>query len=70
MPQSSNQPTSVDAFRNFQDEANFRSHASTNALPNVDGNRDSLAALYRPPFTLMFQGSFEQVWHVNSVMKV
>lgn len=60
MAQTSNQPSSVDAFRNFQDEANFRAHAPTNGVTSVDGNKDSLAALYRPPFALMFQGSFEQ----------
>lgn len=60
LAQSSNQPTSVDAFRNFQDEANFRSQASKDNATAMDGSKDTLAALYRPPFALMFQGSFEQ----------
>lgn len=60
LAQSSNQPSSVDAFRNFQDEANFRGHAPKSDSTSIEGNKDSLAALYRPPFTLMFQGSFEQ----------
>lgn len=60
LAQSSNQPSSVDAFRNFQDEANFRGHAPKSDATSTEGNKDSLAALYRPPFTLMFQGSFEQ----------
>ncbi|MCO5595194.1 hypothetical protein L7F22_049233 [Adiantum nelumboides] len=52
--------TSVDAFRNFQDEANFRDHAANESAENVDGSKDTLASLYRLPFTLMFQGFFEQ----------
>eukprot|EP00250_Pteridium_aquilinum_P000169 c10193_g1_i1 orf=233-1615(-) len=60
LAQSSNQPSSVDAFRNFQDEANFRVHAAKDDATSTEGNKDSLAALYRPPFALMFQGSFEQ----------
>jgi hypothetical protein len=63
-----NQATSVDAFRNFEDEANQRpgwgpGEASSQASPvgGMAGSRDSLAALYRPPFVLMFQGTFEQV---------
>ncbi|CAM6027963.1 unnamed protein product [Sphagnum balticum] len=62
-----NQATSVDAFRNFEDEANQRpgwgpGEASSQASPvgGMAGSRDSLAALYRPPFVLMFQGTFEQ----------
>ncbi|KAH7444291.1 hypothetical protein KP509_02G072100 [Ceratopteris richardii] len=60
LAQSSNQPASIDAFRNFQDEANFRNQASGDDASNIDGSKDSLAALYRPPFTLIYQGSFEQ----------
>lgn len=66
MAQTPNQPTSVDAFRNFEDEANQRAtwgamEASNSASPGLGGMKDSLAALYRPPFDLMFQGTFEQV---------
>ncbi|BBN17342.1 UBX domain-containing protein 7 [Marchantia polymorpha subsp. ruderalis] len=65
MAQTPNQPTSVDAFRNFEDEANQRAtwgamEASNSASPGLGGMKDSLAALYRPPFDLMFQGTFEQ----------
>eukprot|EP01018_Ginkgo_biloba_P029944 Gb_39568 [translate_table: standard] len=62
LAQSSNQPNSVDAFRNFEDEAKYRSvwGSDTNGDPSMDGAKDNLAALYRPPFGLMFQGSFEQ----------
>lgn len=75
MAQTPNQPTSVDAFRNFEEEASQRgsnwgpmepSHSSSSGL---GGMKDSLAALYRPPFVLMFQGTFEQVFcaSVNSI---
>ncbi|MCO5594395.1 hypothetical protein L7F22_048425 [Adiantum nelumboides] len=58
LAQFSNQPTSNDAFHNFQDEANFRDHAANESAKNVDGSKDTLASLYRPPFALVFQGSF------------
>ncbi|KAL2613100.1 hypothetical protein R1flu_024792 [Riccia fluitans] len=65
MAQTPNQPTSVDAFRNFEDEANQRAtwgavEASNSSSSGPGGMKDSLAALYRPPFVLMFQGTFEQ----------
>ncbi|MCO5591963.1 hypothetical protein L7F22_045956 [Adiantum nelumboides] len=43
-----------------QDEANFCDHAANRSAKNMDGSKDTLASLYRPPFTLVFQGSFEQ----------
>ena len=63
LAQLSNQPNSVDAFRNFEDEAKYRSVWSSdpNGNSSMDGAKDNLAALYRTPFALMFQGSFEQV---------
>ncbi|KAL3679998.1 hypothetical protein R1sor_022954 [Riccia sorocarpa] len=65
MAQTPNQPTSVDAFRNFEDEANQRAawgamEPSNSSSSGAGGMKDSLAALYRPPFVLMFQGTFEQ----------
>lgn len=62
LAQLSNQPNSVDAFRNFEDEAKYRSvwASDPNGNSSMDGAKDNLAALYRPPFALMFQGSFEQ----------
>uniref|UniRef100_A0A0D6QY36 UBX domain-containing protein n=1 Tax=Araucaria cunninghamii TaxID=56994 RepID=A0A0D6QY36_ARACU len=62
LAQSSNQPNSVDAFRNFEDEAKYRSvwASDQNGSSSVDGPKDNLAALYRPPFGLMYQGTFEQ----------
>ncbi|CAM6129255.1 unnamed protein product [Calypogeia fissa] len=66
MAQTPSQPTSVDAFRNFEDEANQRAanwgpmEPSNSSSSGLGGMKDSLAALYRPPFVLMFQGTFEQ----------
>jgi hypothetical protein len=56
----------VDPFRNFEDEANQQSswgagEPSSHIGPVGGSSRDSLAALYRPPFVFMFQGTFEQV---------
>lgn len=68
MAQTPSQPTSVDAFRNFEDEANQRAanwgpvEPSNSSSSGLGGMKDSLAALYRPPFVLMFQGTFEQVF--------
>jgi len=55
----------VDPFRNFEDEANQQSswgagEASAQVGSVGGSSRDSLAALYRPPFVFMFQGTFEQ----------
>ncbi|KAG0587488.1 hypothetical protein KC19_2G168000 [Ceratodon purpureus] len=55
----------VDPFRNFEDEANQHSswgagEPSSQIGPVGGSSRDSLAALYRPPFVFMFQGTFEQ----------
>lgn len=56
----------VDPFRNFEDEANQQSswaagEGSAHNAPVGGPSRDSLAALYRPPFVFMFHGTFEQV---------
>ncbi|KAJ7524206.1 hypothetical protein O6H91_18G082500 [Diphasiastrum complanatum] len=64
MAHTSNQPSSVDAFRNFEDEANAKAAWSLKGVDKDTSSagaiKDSLAALYRPPFVLMFQGTFEQ----------
>lgn len=62
----------VDPFRNFEDEANQQSSwgagEASAQIGSVGGSsRDSLAALYRPPFVFMFQGTFEQVQPLNLV---
>jgi len=61
--QSPSQPSFVDPFRNFEEEANQQlGEPSSHTAPATgSGTRDSLAALYRPPFVFMFQGTFEQV---------
>ena len=61
--QSPSQPSFVDPFRNFEEEANQQlgEPSSHTAPATASGTRDSLAALYRPPFVFMFQGTFEQV---------
>lgn len=66
------EPTSLIAFRNFSeepkspgiwepDEGASSASASASASESSSAPRDSLASLYRPPFHLMFHGSFEQV---------
>ncbi|XP_057543715.1 plant UBX domain-containing protein 7 isoform X1 [Amaranthus tricolor] len=54
-------PSSVVAFRNFEEE---RKHSavweSDQGGSSTESSRDNLAALYRPPFALMHQGPFEK----------
>ncbi|XP_020593660.1 plant UBX domain-containing protein 7 isoform X2 [Phalaenopsis equestris] len=56
------QPSSVVAFRNFEDESRrpvvWESEQS--AASTANGPRDNLASLYRPPFALMYNGSFDK----------
>lgn len=65
LAQSKNAGISVDAFRNFEEESiqHSRRGGETNgkSAATPEGVNDSLAALYRPPFVLMFSGTFEQV---------
>ncbi|XP_031495924.1 plant UBX domain-containing protein 7 [Nymphaea colorata] len=58
----SHQPNPVVAFRNFADEAKHVDVWDSNraASSTSEGSRDNLASLYRPPFDLMYQGTFEQ----------
>ena len=55
--------SSVIAFRNFNEEVKrpgvWESEQGVASTP--EKSRDNLASLYRPPFHLMFQGSFEKV---------
>lgn len=55
---------SVIAFRNFNEEMKHPGVWESNegATSTTDSSRDNLASLYRPPFKLLFQGSFEKVW--------
>lgn len=65
---SRHEPNSLVAFRNFSEETKRpgiwepdqgASSASASGS-EAAASRDSLASLYRPPFHLMFSGSFEQ----------
>lgn len=53
-------PNSTVAFRNFEEEA--RQSAVWDSEQNAtSSSRDNLASLYRPPFSLMFNGPFDTV---------
>jgi hypothetical protein len=73
------EPNSLIAFRNFSEEpkspgiwepdegdSSASASASASASESASAPRDSLASLYRPPFHLMFQGSFEQAKTTSS----
>lgn len=51
------------AFRNFEEESRRPAvwESEQNAASTANGPRDNLASLYRPPFTLMYNGSFDKV---------
>ncbi|PIA64043.1 hypothetical protein AQUCO_00201383v1 [Aquilegia coerulea] len=55
-------PSTLVPFRNFNEEMKHPGVWETgqNAAPSADASRDNLASLYRPPFALMHQGSFEK----------
>lgn len=59
---SSHEAHSVVPFRNFEEEMRRSGVWETGNVssPTVDGSRDNLASLYRPPFGLMFHGPFEK----------
>lgn len=56
------QPSSVVAFRNFEEESRRPAvwESEQNAASTANGPRDNLASLYRPPFALMYNGSFDK----------
>ena len=58
-----NESGSVIAFRNFNEEMKRPGvwESDQGVASTADNPRDNLASLYRPPFHLMFQGSFEKV---------
>ncbi|ESQ35351.1 hypothetical protein EUTSA_v10007578mg [Eutrema salsugineum] len=71
------EPTSLIAFRNFNeepkspgvwepDEGASSASASASVSETASAPRDSLASLYRPPFHLMLHGSFEQAKTTSS----
>jgi hypothetical protein len=51
------------AFRNFDEEMKHPGvwESDQGSTSTTDNSRDNLASLYRPPFHLMFHGSFEKV---------
>ena len=57
------EPSSLIAFRNFNEEMKHPGvwESEQGAASTADSSRDNLASLYRPPFHLMFNGSFEKV---------
>ncbi|XP_050234412.1 plant UBX domain-containing protein 7 [Mercurialis annua] len=61
--------SSVVAFRNFDEEMKNPGvwESDQGATSTADDARDNLASLYRPPFHLMLQGSFEKAKGVASV---
>ncbi|KAK8952801.1 hypothetical protein KSP40_PGU010330 [Platanthera guangdongensis] len=56
------QPSSVVAFRNFEEESRKPAvwESDENAASTANESRDNLASLYRPPFALMYNGSFDK----------
>ncbi|TVU16503.1 hypothetical protein EJB05_40071 [Eragrostis curvula] len=64
---SSLRPNSTAAFRNFEEEA--RQSAVWDSEQNAtSSSRDNLASLYRPPFSLMFNGPFDKAKLEASVL--
>lgn len=61
---SQHESGSVIAFRNFEEEMKHPGvwESGQGATSSAETARDNLASLYRPPFKLLFQGSFEKVW--------
>lgn len=66
---ASREPSSLVAFRNFDEEMKrpevWESDQGTSSTS--DNPRDNLASLYRPPFHLMFHGPFEKAKDAASV---
>jgi regulator of replication initiation timing len=60
---ASREPSSLVAFRNFDEEMKRPEvwESDQGASSTSDNPRDNLASLYRPPFHLMFHGPFEKV---------
>lgn len=60
---SSREPRLVVPFRNFEEEMKHPGvwEAEKRSTSTADAAQDNLASLYRPPFALMYHGSFEKV---------
>lgn len=63
------EPSSLIAFRNFDEERKRPGvwESEQGAASTTDSSRDNLASLYRPPFHLMFNGSFEKAKDAASI---
>ncbi|KAJ6689471.1 hypothetical protein OIU85_005837 [Salix viminalis] len=61
--------SSLIAFRNFDEEMKHSGvwESDQGSTSTIDNPRDNLASLYRPPFHLMFHGSFEKAKGAASV---
>ncbi|XP_015074271.1 plant UBX domain-containing protein 7 [Solanum pennellii] len=59
---SSREPRLVVPFRNFEEEMKHPGvwEAEKRSTSTADAVQDNLASLYRPPFALMYHGSFEK----------
>ncbi|WMV23082.1 hypothetical protein MTR67_016467 [Solanum verrucosum] len=59
---SSREPRLVVPFRNFEEEMKHPGvwEAEKRSTSTADAAQDNLASLYRPPFALMYHGSFEK----------
>ncbi|XP_034200485.1 plant UBX domain-containing protein 7 isoform X3 [Prunus dulcis] len=66
---SQHESGSVIAFRNFEEEMKHPGvwESGQGATSSAETARDNLASLYRPPFKLLFQGSFEKAKGAASV---
>lgn len=70
--------SSLIAFRNFDEEMRRPGvwESDQGATSTAENPRDNLASLYRPPFHLMFHGSFEKareflhVYFVSSFLDI
>ncbi|KAE9607855.1 hypothetical protein Lal_00040096 [Lupinus albus] len=65
----SQEPSSLIAFRNFEEERRRPGvwESEQGSVSTAESSRDNLASLYRPPFHLMFSGSFDQAKGAASI---
>ncbi|KAE9614524.1 hypothetical protein Lal_00012114 [Lupinus albus] len=66
---NSQEPSSLIAFRNFEEERRRPGvwESEQSSVSTAESSRDNLASLYRPPFHLMFSGSFDQAKGAASI---
>ncbi|KAK4264082.1 hypothetical protein QN277_029419 [Acacia crassicarpa] len=68
MGSHSQEASSIVAFRNFEEEMRRPGvwESEQGAVSTAESSRDNLASLYRPPFHLMFTGTFDKAKTVAS----